>query len=643
MKKIIVLFKTHLDIGFTDRADRVVQNYMESYIPGALRVAEELRGEPEGFIWTTGSWLIEKYLEEGAEKERLEEAVRRGEIRWHGLPFTTQTELMDSGLFEYGIGISKKLDERFGVRTTAAKLTDVPGHTRSMIPMMEKAGLRFLHIGVNPASHPPCVPELFWWEDLSGARILVMYNHDYGELTEIGNSGCAVYFAHTGDNHGPQSAESIRKVYRELHEAYPEAKIAAGTLEDAAKIALSEEGLPVVKEEIGDSWIYGAGSDPWKVGALRALLRLAKKLPEEERSRLYRELLLIPEHTWGRDEKTCLGKWENGVPFFGEHNSFAGKDFERARATDDFLRLEDSWKEQREYVRRGIEALSYEYRAEAYRAVGECRRLPYDTDGLEELEAEKIHEINGWQVKIGGDGSVRRLEKDGKIWADEPHPAGLFYYEVFSENEYDSFQKQYVTHRWEWALEDFGKIGMKKAIERHCGFYAQVRKIYRCADGLIVRMELPEEAAEKYGGMELLEMKICLEKDSVDFDFAWFGKHACRIAEASWLLFCPPERVEGLEKLGQWVRPDEVVPGGSQRLHAVGEGVRFETLELETKDAPLVNVGAPSLLTFPMEKPPIDQGVAVNLHNNIWGTNYPMWYEEEARFGFTLNKRMQRE
>ena len=33
---------------------------------------------------------------------RMEKAIERGFIAWHGLPFTTHTELMDPGLFEYG-------------------------------------------------------------------------------------------------------------------------------------------------------------------------------------------------------------------------------------------------------------------------------------------------------------------------------------------------------------------------------------------------------------------------------------------------------------------------------------------------------------------------------------------------------------
>lgn len=84
MNKIIVLFKTHLDLGFTDLACYVEDNYMKNYLPNAMRVAKEMRGQKEGFIWTMGSWMIEKYLEEGKHPEVLEDAILHGEVRWHG-------------------------------------------------------------------------------------------------------------------------------------------------------------------------------------------------------------------------------------------------------------------------------------------------------------------------------------------------------------------------------------------------------------------------------------------------------------------------------------------------------------------------------------------------------------------------------
>ena len=73
-------------------------------------------------------------------------------------------------------------------------------------------------------------------------------------------------------------------------------------------------------------------------------------------------------------------------------------------------------------------------------------------------------------------------------------------------------------------------------------------------------------------------------------------------------------------------------------MHAVDEGVRFENCELWTLDAPLVSIGERALLKFPDTLPKLDQGIDFNLHNNVWGTNFPMWYAEDARFRFSLRK-----
>jgi hypothetical protein len=57
---------------------------------------------------------------------------------------------------------------------------------------------------------------------------------------------------------------------------------------------------------------------------------------------------------------------------------------------------------------------------------------------------------------------------------------------------------------------------------------------------------------------------------------------------------------------------------------------------LETLDAPLIAPGKLSLLDFPDEQPDLFEGIHCNLYNNVWGTNFPMWYEEDARFRFVL-------
>ena len=100
-RTIHLVFKTHLDIGFTDHAARVRTQYHEQFIPQAIATGEHFFAEdPErpSFIWTTGAWLIWDHLNSQSPHRvrRLERAIERGLITWHALPFTTHTELMCS-------------------------------------------------------------------------------------------------------------------------------------------------------------------------------------------------------------------------------------------------------------------------------------------------------------------------------------------------------------------------------------------------------------------------------------------------------------------------------------------------------------------------------------------------------------------
>jgi len=357
-RSIHLVFKTHLDVGFTDYAAQVVRNYFKKYIPAALRVARELRqAGNDRFIWTTGSWLIYEYLEQAApaERQEMEEGILAGDIAWHALPFTTHTELMDAGLFRFGLSLSQALDKRFGRHTIAAKMTDVPGHTRAIIPLLAEAGVVFLHIGVNPGSTVPSVPGLFRWQDPGGAEVLVMYESGYGSAFEIPGLEHSLAFGHTMDNMGPQSPGQVLDVYREVRARLPGARVFASTLSDfAAQLVRVRETLPILTQEIGDTWIHGIGSDPIKVARFRELLRVrtewlaSGRLKCNERSftNFNRWLLMVPEHTWGMDEKTWLN----------DHENYSVEDFNRARGLPNFKRFEASWIEKRAYPQLAVNA-----------------------------------------------------------------------------------------------------------------------------------------------------------------------------------------------------------------------------------------------------------------------------------------------
>jgi hypothetical protein len=126
-------------------------------------------------------------------------------------------------------------------------------------------------------------------------------------------------------------------------------------------------------------------------------------------------------------------------------------------------------------------------------------------------------------------------------------------------------------------------------------------------------------------------------------ELQWFHKTPSRLPEALWFSFIPLTFLEGdwtIEKLGQEVAARDVVPSGNRHLHASGRNVRYSgrgrTFEITSLDAPLVAPGKPSLLDFNNEQPVHQDGVHFNLLNNLWGTNFPMWFEEDCRFRFDI-------
>src|SRR5690606_27005263 len=95
-----------------------------------------------------------------------------------------------------------------------------------------------------------------------------------------------------------------------------------------------------------------------------------------------------------------------------------------------------------------------------------------------------------------------------------------------------------------------------------------------------------------------------------------------------------------IQKLGQWVSPLDVVSNGARTLHAFDRGVRYDDgqlkLQIDSLDATLVAPGQPALLDFHNQLPDLNQGMSFNLFNNIWGTNFTMWFDDDASFRFRL-------
>ena len=653
-----MVFKTHLDVGFTDYARNVVDRYFRHFIPGAIRLARTMRESDDdaGFVWTTGSWLIYEYLEQAGAQERrlMEDAIVAGDIAWHGLPFTTHTELMDVSLCRYGLSLAKTLDRRFGKQTIAAKMTDVPGHTRGLVPLLAEAGITFLHIGVNPASSVPDVPPVFVWRDeASNTDVVVMYHQVYGNTSVIDGLDDAISVILTGDNIGPQSPDDVRGAFAAMRQRFPDARVIASTLDAfAARLPAIRDRLPVLTQEIGDTWIPGAGTDPAKVAGFRELASLRADwlrsgVADEQApdmGRFSRNLLLVAEHTWGLDEKTHLP----------ERGCYDPAPFQAARQRDDFRRFEASWAEQRDYLTAAVDALDdpgMKQDATARLAALKPERLTLE-DG-EDCEPDTTYATTHFSLRFDRQGALTGLVQtsNGYRWADTHKRLGLVSYQTFSHEDYERFWNQYNRNRDDpevrsWAREDFTKPGLENAHTTSAEWLPTLTSLRRRVDEgghhFLAELRMPERATTDYGCPALFQVALFFPVDApqVSFDVRWFDKPASRMPEALWLSFDPlvdePDRWR-LDKLGAMISPLDVVSRGARGLHAVDRGVVHPGgVSIFTLDAPLVAPGRRSLLRFDDAQPPLEGGMHFNLYNNVWGTNFPMWYEDDARFRFAL-------
>src|SRR5579872_296749 len=230
VRRVLAMFKCHFDAGFIDTQAHVVARYFEQYFPEAIVTAQQMRQTGgQRYVWTTGSWLLFEYLEQAspAQRKTMEEAIARGDIAWHALPVSWQTELIDESMIAGCLALSDSLDRRFGTKTTGAKMTDVPGHTRGLITPLAAGGVTFLDIGVNGGSRPANLPPMFLWKDSRGASLTVMYHHNYGSIAVVPNSDLAIAIEVRGDNSGPHTPAEIDSIYADLKKRFPNAEITA--------------------------------------------------------------------------------------------------------------------------------------------------------------------------------------------------------------------------------------------------------------------------------------------------------------------------------------------------------------------------------------------------------------------------------
>ena len=427
-----VVFKTHLDIGYTDTIAEVLKRYRVNMMDSALKVVEASRSLPpeQRFAWTLAGWPLTHVLgpeQDPVRRTAIEQAVREGAIAFHALPFTMHTETQDLEDLTRGLGFSTRLAHRYHrPLPSGAKMTDVPCHSWVLPTLLANAGVKFLQLGCNDTSAYVRVPRLFWWEGPDGSRVLCNYTRVYGSpLIPPGDWPSKNYLAMimTYDNQGPPSVADVAHLREQAAKELPGVQVHFGTLDDFAKAVTAENPvLPVIRADMPDTWIHGWLSMPQEAKAAREFRPLETALdgldtqlrawglaPADLAPALaaaYEQSALFSEHTfgpWGPNG----GPWNSGTPRY-----LYGEAWKTAYAKGAYKKYEAAFDDKRAFARnaneivhrelsRRLELLAASVHADGQRVVV-YNALPWKRSGLVEMPGQPGRCLYASEIPPGG-------------------------------------------------------------------------------------------------------------------------------------------------------------------------------------------------------------------------------------------------
>ena len=728
VREIVVVFKTHFDIGFTDLATNVLTRYRTTFVDNAMRLIDDSQSLPADrrFVWTVPGWPLEQMLWPGQTPERRDEilrALKDGRLALHALPFNTETESLDLEDLVRGLEFSTRLSRENGLPLPrAAKMTDVPEHTWIMPTLLKHAGVDFFQVGCNGGSAVMHVPPLFWWEGPDGSRLLTSYSQRYGtQLIPPDDWPYHTWLALivAGDNHGPPSAAEVNKLLKQAAEELPGVKIKFGRLEDFYDAILPEQDkIPIVRGDMPDTWIHGLESLPIEtklacnvrplesaVGVLDTELRAAglnPPAPGASLDKAYENSLLYSEHTFGFDSKKVGYRY--------------GSEWEAARAAGTYARFERSFDDKRDYIRTTAEIVTNAFNermkllAQNVSRSGErivvFNPLPWKRSGEVSVstpdgednffirdipacgyctavikrsshgsmevgegasskpDAENISPASRNEDSAGQNAGTTFESKFFKLKLDvtrgciasltdvqsgrelvsqqDTEGLGQYLHERFAATNVDAFDRAYCRNFREgtWMSKDFGKPNLPGPDQSP---YARITLTNwtvstekdAAAQTIILRCDNAAPLAKAVS----VRYRLYHFQPYLDIEWSVESKTPNPIPEGGWI--CLPLAIQKpsfrLGRLGSIIDPaKDILDGGNRRLLCLNSGMTVTGPDgfgvgICPMDSPLVSLDEPGLWKFSRDFVPTHARVYVNLYNNQWDTNFPLWQEGSWR------------
>lgn len=133
-----------------------------------------------------------------------------------------------------------------------------------------------------------------------------------------------------------------------------------------------------------------------------------------------------------------------------------------------------------------------------------------------------------------------------------------------------------------------------------------------------------------------------MHEDGLKTELSWYGKDANRLSEAIYMHLYPADGDFEIRKIEEWIDPYKIVKNGGKNIHAV-QGAKLKTnggeYRITNRHAPLLSPGRGKILQYDNIVENIaENGITYILQDNVWGTNFPLWYDENAYFEFDITE-----
>jgi hypothetical protein len=334
---VYILPHSHVDIGYTRVQTEVERDHWRFY-EQAIAASRKTADYPKGaqFKWNVEVlWATDSYLKQATPEKRAEfiEAVKAG---WVGLQALYGNELTALCRPEELVRLTdcaRRLARQCGVTIDSAMISDVPGYTWGMVPVLAQSGVKYFSIGPNGGDRIGYTLEAwadkpFWWVSPSGRERVLCWIPTRGYWRGFqGGDELLAYLQRLeaadypyelaqirhclGDNAGPgvdlcEFAKDWNTKY-----AYPKIVIATPSEMFQDFERRYADKVPVVRGDFTPYWEDGAASSARETALNRAAaerLSQAEALfamfgpnayPADDFYAAWRNAILYDEHTWG--------------------------------------------------------------------------------------------------------------------------------------------------------------------------------------------------------------------------------------------------------------------------------------------------------------------------------------------------------